>query len=355
MRTPSAPAFLKPCLLARPEPFVDESPASWVQRLSGAHQYSLKRLGQVTNIHPKLRDWDFGVTNEEWSRLLKLADLDDITCGEARFAFNTLRRRRRKQKHLFHVCERPSYRWCSACFSSDSVPYLRWHWRLAACTQCRIHQCRLEERCPWCESPLSIHRALLVSAGGAKAAMDLSRCGLCGMPLVDMGGAPSDAFDGNSGTDQAYVLIDQLRDAYLRNDDQFEFDFSSYDEALAHPRAENPSATEESAAFTTNDLTSKPSQKEPSSTEHYGGVWVDMCINRVAELQRPTFLINGKTFMDTETSLARPQRAYRWTDGLRPRDRQRLATALQMIRDEKRGLRWPAEYDTATANGPSSQ
>lgn len=353
MRPPSLPESIQPCLLARPDPFQDESPASWVQRLTGAHRYSLSRLSQVTKIHPRRADWDYSVSNEEWSKLLKLADVDATACGEARFALNTFRCRLRKHKHLFHVQERPSYRWCPACFSSDSIPYLRWHWRLAACTRCQVHQCRLEEQCPWCNSPLSVHRALLVSAGCARGALDLSRCGGCGMPLADTGDTSPDDSPGNADPDQVSALINQLREAYRQDGDQFEFDFSYFDDEPTPPKKALLSADVVTRAF--EEWDPKRAREQSSSSLQDESVCLDTCINRSSKKQGPAFQLNGYSFVDTSSALAEPQRTSRWTDGIRPRDRRRLARALRVIRDEQRELRRLMLQSGAKASEPNLQ
>lgn len=331
MNTPLEMELPRPCLLARPDPFIDESPASWIQRLSGAHQYSLSQLSRITNIHPKRADWDFNVTNDEWSFLLRLADAESNSCGEARFALNTIRRGLPMQRPLFHAGERPSYRWCSACLSNDCVPYLRWHWRLAAYTHCRVHHRRLEELCPWCKSPLSVHRALLVSGGSAIGVLDLSSCGACGMPLTTGEDMPPGVSQGDRNDDEMAALVDQIREAYWRDDDQFEFDFSWYEEAP------------------------KSRQKRPRATDHQGSVWIDLCINRAYEQLGPTFQLNGQSFVDACEAPTEPRRAFRWTDGLRRRDRLRLATALRMIRNEQRESRTPMQHVRETVSTPNPQ
>lgn len=337
MGSPSLTDSIRPCLLARPDPFQDESPASWIQRLSGAHCYSLSRLSQVTKIHPRRADWDYSVSKEEWSKLLKLADVDATACGEAWFALNAFKYRLRKHKHLFHVQKRPSYRWCPVCFTSDSVPYLRWHWRLAACNRCLVHQCRLEEQCPWCNSPLSVHRALLVSAGCARGALDLSRCGSCGMPLADTGDTPPDDSPGDADPNQVSALINQLREAYKQDGDQFEFDFSYFDDRSTPPKIALPSVDVVTRAF--EEWAPKRAREQSSSSLKDESICLDTCINRSSTEQSPTFQLNASTFIDTSKGLAQPQRASRWTDGLRPSDRRRLAKALRIIRDEQREIR----------------
>lgn len=312
MRDLEASITLDACLFARPEPHIDESPSSWVQRLSGSHQYSFKRLSQVTDIHPKNKDWDCGVTNEDWRKLLELADASSSSCGEARFAYTALLSRSHKETPLLNLEGRPSYRWCSACFIEDRVPYLRWHWRLSGCTRCHIHKCPLEERCPWCKSPLSVHRALLVSCGRAKGVFQLSNCGSCGMPLLNGEAPPPDEEDDvEHEPDSVAIFIGKFRDAYLRDDKQCEFDFGS-----------------------TADVSSA-SAGRPRRAVGGDVVWINLIINRIPEKPVPAFQLDARSFLDTKADKPMPQGAGRWTDGLRRFDRWRLAQALRKVRSER--------------------
>lgn len=314
MRNQSLPEVLRPCLLARPEPFADESAASWVQRISGAHQYSLRRLSEITNIHPKGADWDADVTNAQWSNFLRLADAKEGSCGEARFAINTLHDRLPYRKHLRKANSLPCYRWCPACLSSDVAPYLRWHWRLAASTHCQVHRRRLEERCQWCKSPLRLHRALLVGGGSAMGLADLSGCGTCGMPLTAEMFAELEDEQEARCHDQISQLVAQLREAYWRDEEQLELDFSQYDDALTQ-------------------------QASSSIAAQRGAFWFDHRIRRIPDPKHQTFQLNGQSFARGGAAPTSERRPFRWTDGLRANDRFKLAVALQVIRKEKWALR----------------
>jgi hypothetical protein len=295
---------LAPCLLAAPTAFVDESPASWVQRVSGAHHYSLRRLTMATKIRPQRFDWDSGVSDNDWGRLLKLSHVPSDSCGEARFGMRMLREQLPKVRHFCHDRDRPSYRWCSACFAEDSTPYLRWEWRLQVVKRCTAHETDLLEQCEWCNSPLTLQRALLVSAGAIPGVPDLATCGTCGMPLtVD---CPKEADQSDIETTQ---IIDQIKQHYLHGGRQLEIDFSGYG-------------------------------CPPRSTElRMGASWFDLSVHRQVSLDQLPFHLNGDSFEADKCRESEVQRRDRWTDGLRPSDRRRLAEALQIVRGEKNRLR----------------
>ncbi|MET2595607.1 TniQ family protein [Ralstonia sp. SM1876_UCD536_TZ33] len=48
--------------------------------------------------------------------------------------------------------------YCPICLYEDTVPYLRWHWRLALMAVCAAHEVLLEDRCLACHRPLAPHR-----------------------------------------------------------------------------------------------------------------------------------------------------------------------------------------------------
>ncbi|MGC4366745.1 hypothetical protein [Hydrogenophaga sp. R2] len=112
-------------------------------------------------------------------------------------------------------------------------------------------------------------------------------------------------------TDPFAVFIAKLRDAYQRDDKQFEFDFIQSEDVFSLPEV------------------------DPKSSASKGAVWVNLIINRVYEKPGPSFQLNGQSFIDTELDHNFPRRARRWTDGLREFDRWRVAQALRKVRAEQ--------------------
>lgn len=298
--------LVEPRLWVAPAPFKDESSASWIQRVSGEHQYSLPRLSEITGVNPPRGDWDAHVPNDQWTKLLQLASLAEHSCGEARFAMNTLRAQPAGLKHLMYSDYKPRYRWCSACFSNDDIPYLRWEWRLRGMTHCRVHRHRLKELCRWCGKPLTVHRALLVSSGPITGNLRLSDCGTCGMPLVEDEEEAEELGGHEDATINSPItsLIDRLRHAYWHDDEQMKFDFPEIEE----------------------------------DRETRGPVWFDLRINRLPTFTRE-LLPDTKWLNAGESGDHGTDRPSRWSDGLRPADRMRLVQALRIIRKEKMAMR----------------
>lgn len=298
-----------PCFIAAPEPFEDESPASWVQRLGGAHQYSLARLARITQISPSSSDWDCGVADNDWTKLMAMSAIAKDACGEARYGIKVLRDRLPKQKQFLHDNGKPSYRWCPACIASDAVPYLRWEWRLLAVKHCELHALELRERCGWCQSPLTVQRALLVTAGPTNGVPSLAVCATCGMALTD-GEADEHSYESDEAGHEWTQIVAQLRQGYLDRNFQLELDLTPYAKRLV------------------------PSGVKASEPEKEPPVWFDLCINRKSAEQHTFYLGGGRQHPDFPKS-GGAQRTQKWSDGLRASDRRRLANALQIIRGER--------------------
>lgn len=169
-------------LLASPPPLPGESPASWVQRVCGAHQYSLDHLCEVSGIRPVAGDWDRPISPEKWSLLMAMAGRGEHACAEAIRQLGSLFKQPLGRRFLLYEKSKPRYRWCIKCWRCDVTPFLRWRWRLASTSHCTVHRTLLKERCSWCGMYLCIDRALLVGASGAA---DLTICRRCGFSLVD--------------------------------------------------------------------------------------------------------------------------------------------------------------------------
>lgn len=323
-----------PCLLAAEPAMPQESRSSWIQRLCGAHQYSLARLGLVTGIMRAYGDWDVGVSDSQWSLLVRLADVPVDTCDEASHCLGALVREFSPRRLLLYEKKAPQYRWCSLCMAGDRVPHLRWHWRLIGLSHCLIHDVPLDDRCGWCGSALHLNRSLLVSSGSTTGVPDLATCGSCGMSLCDRSQEEKIDDDANNSFDSSQALmkelVNQLKMATRAESGQMTFDFWRYAGALQRP----PNLKAADSAL----IDSPPAR-----------VWVNTCILRLPVPQPPPLLLNGAVFHDNyvlpaDTSGAKKK----WHQQLRQTDRFRLAVALHSIRQEKNAMRrLPVSYFAA--------
>jgi len=82
---------------------------------------------------------------------------------------------RRRRRH--------GQQFCPTCFAVDSAPYLRRRWRSAWQFGCQAHACLLRDACPYCDTPLVIH----------KSHGSMHRCPQCDGSLVQATRALSDS------------------------------------------------------------------------------------------------------------------------------------------------------------------
>jgi hypothetical protein len=169
-----------------PDPFEDESPISWVQRLCGEHHCTYATLEKLLQLKPKFYDWDDSVDSRLWLHLSRCCGFREVPCSVGRqrnlMAANFLG----KDKWQMLIRKTPSYKWCALCWQEDSIPYLRWFWRWDRVKICSLHRVPLSDACPWCNSSLLLTRALLTKSGPYVAVPNLSYCGSCSMPMADL-------------------------------------------------------------------------------------------------------------------------------------------------------------------------
>ena len=169
-------------LLASPATLLDESPASWVQYVCAAHQYSITRLELVLGAKPRFHDWDLRVSRQVWSKALLRADCDPrsfaVAFSSSEYSSATIM----GTSSLKLYDAPPRYSWCSSCLEEDERPYLRWWWRFSSFTHCPKHHSPLVAQCGSCKSKLVLSYALMVDAGSRIPIPDLAHCQGCGLP-----------------------------------------------------------------------------------------------------------------------------------------------------------------------------
>jgi TniQ len=316
-----------PRLLAAPEPLRGESRGSWVQRLCGAHQYSMPRLHDITGIRPCLWDWDRAIPRSQWHALLAMANLAADSCAEAIQGLGILTNVFKGPSFFLHLAGKPQYRWCSQCMATDPVPYLRWEWRLKKLTHCTVHGTLLEDHCPWCGSGLHTHRALLVSVGRSVGVPDLATCAACGMALHDVNDtSPKNDPKSDASDDLLNALLVRLKQPESLVDAQLELDFYRYAEALDV----KISASNKASTVTKEDLI------RIWEGVNFGLIQLIGRFGRVRDPQSFPLRIDGHTFQHDHAE-ANPAnfRLRKWSRLLQPGIRGRLAAVLRTIRRER--------------------
>lgn len=168
-----------------PEPFEDESPISWVQRLCGAHHCTYPKLRSLIGEIPPKNDWDSPNAVAALDEICKLTDQKSIPCSLAIRGYQALAKAAAHDEWQLLIHKSPTYKWCPECWRNDAVPYLRWGWRVSRLGLCNIHQTELVKSCPWCDSPMMIKRSLLTTSGAFAGVPNLSYCCKCGLPMAD--------------------------------------------------------------------------------------------------------------------------------------------------------------------------
>lgn len=305
-------------LLAATPSFPGEGRSSWIQRLCGDHQYSMRRLSQISGIKPVAGDWDRPIGDERWRLLLDMAGLGPDTCAESVYSMAHLHRAYRSSSFLLSDDGKPFSRWCPACLSTDDHPFLRWEWRLAGVRQCQLHGETLDETCPWCGSRQWLSRALLVDSVGAPGAPDLGSCGSCGMSLWDKQFCDDDADSLDAPIqEQLDELLTRLKQGYSRADDQLELDFDRYAHAI------QPGC--HFASSSVDRLSGNP-------------LWASLRVSRTKQIGSPTLHIFGGSFVDKVRPPHEFENTTTWSKSLRRSERPRFARALALIRREMNEL-----------------
>lgn len=192
-------------LLASPEPLSEESRSSWIQRICGAHDYSMKRLCRSVGIDSTRVDWDFGVDDDSWKRVIlnsgrsgesfehgasDWALLCDLHCGSIK---------------PWYVNGKPSSKWCPICLAADSTPHLRWYWRIESLHTCPYHDVALSTACPWCHNSANLSVAGLVPWGPLTGTANLAGCASCGMPFLAPGDSEATLPRGSGAMHRAFT------------------------------------------------------------------------------------------------------------------------------------------------------
>lgn len=189
-----------PCLLpVRSKPFQGESLASWFVRnaiLLGIKPYTLAKVlcedrsvltRDIDNLSDRiLIEAMAAATGTEFERAVQtsIGSLEHILFkrhlphGKTPWVLRA---------GVFHRDRRAhGQMYCGACLRTDRTPFYRLRWRLAFSTACTVHQLRLRDRCPHCQSPLAFHR---ISHGSGS----LSECISCGFDFAHSSDVPAEA------------------------------------------------------------------------------------------------------------------------------------------------------------------
>ncbi|PMS16464.1 hypothetical protein C0Z18_23115 [Trinickia dabaoshanensis] len=179
-----------PSLLIAPTPFLDESPASWIQRVCQKHSLPYRTLLGNLGIPPR-QDPDVQLPVDHICHIGRGTAVPLARLRLLGNVFRSIRELPRLGRLLsFAPDGEPSYRVCFACLRTDAIPYLRIQWRFKDWGYCPIHHVPLSERCAECGAPVVAAKVCIGRTADGKTA-DISDCANCRKPLVGVGPAPN--------------------------------------------------------------------------------------------------------------------------------------------------------------------
>jgi hypothetical protein len=304
---------IAPCLLAAPPPQPEESLASWIQRVAGAHQYGMPRLKQALMIEVIGGDWDAPMDEDDWNRIFLLAGIEPGPHRRALRALSAIHAARPASSLLLRLQSKPCYRWCERCLATDQTPYLRWHWRLAQVDRCWTHGTPLIERCPWCQASMLVHRSRLVLTARTGCAATLAECDLCGGSLA----SSSSLIEGRMTSHQGHLR--QLLDPFRGDGDE-----------VMEPHAY--------AAVTRFVLVARAAQRREFNARRRAES--SHARHRAFRQNVVGWILNADSFASAAAQVPpRIERRPRWTWPLSSEGRRAVADAMWTVRSEMRSSR----------------
>lgn len=173
-------------LLFAPHPYLDESPASWIQRVCQTHALSYRDLLGHLGI-PQVSDPDVRLPVEH---LCHIGQGTNVPVERLRLLGQTFRSskpasllRNRLQKLLcYDSSGHAMYRYCPRCLQMPPAPYLRVAWRFADWVWCPAHRSAMLEYCRNCHARLlSVQPSLIPPPDGVHSGISI--CRRCGQNL----------------------------------------------------------------------------------------------------------------------------------------------------------------------------
>lgn len=165
-------------LLVVPQPFADESPASWVMRVCLKHAVSFPELSASLGIRAT-HDPDTRLPSDHFCHIGAHTAVSPARLAELSMVFHAVRALPRLRQ-LLRVDDagRPTYAVCALCISTDPVPYFRIAWRFTDWNVCPRHAVKLHNRCQTCGSyiPAIVRSGSRALSGGKDG---ISRCQIC--------------------------------------------------------------------------------------------------------------------------------------------------------------------------------
>jgi len=162
-----------------PTPFLNESLASWIQRICQVYDLTLNRFHES---FPTLsdKDIDLCLTSRHLGEIIKKYKISASHVQLINESFCRLAERPNLQSLLLmDVIDGYSYRFCPACWATDKIPYMRIEWRFRTSEYCFVHHSNLQSACHSCGKCVPIHRSILGGSIMPPPASNLAMCFYC--------------------------------------------------------------------------------------------------------------------------------------------------------------------------------
>lgn len=143
-------------LYGAPRYIEGEALSAWFYRIAAAYRLAPTKIAKLLGWHQSPDEIDF-LTKPDFETMAW------VTASDPERLKSLYRPHSRKT--IFPVFQRflpitqsytgsPIYRLCTRCIGEDTVPYVRWYWRLATTTICPTHANLLIDRCSHCKTLL---------------------------------------------------------------------------------------------------------------------------------------------------------------------------------------------------------
>lgn len=170
---------MTPYLSGVPKPFLNESLASWIQRVCQIYDLTLDRFHE-TFATSGGSDPDLCLTSNQLPNVAKMCGLQIQDFDAIKNCFCRLAERQNLQRLLLtRLKDGYTYQFCSQCWLEDKIPYFRLEWRFKHSKYCLIHKTELQANCPSCGRVLAMHRALLGGTYRPPPVPHLATCLYC--------------------------------------------------------------------------------------------------------------------------------------------------------------------------------
>lgn len=170
---------MKSYLAGIPAPLPCESLTSWIQRVCQVYDLTFRRFHETFGTQHIL-DADLCMTSKDVIRIAQMCRLPMSSFELLRICFCKFSEKP-ALRHLLLLQENrlPLYRFCIACWAADRTPFLRLEWRFKAWAHCPVHRTPLNDKCPHCQKPLAMHRAVLGGTVDPAPVHNLAICLYC--------------------------------------------------------------------------------------------------------------------------------------------------------------------------------